>query len=68
MRSTLVDSLTTQFEREMRRSTQRLEETVAPFTRFVRAEEEKLLAQRERLAEIESQIAGMQAILGDNAA
>ena len=68
LRSTLVDSLTTQFEREMRRSTQRLEETVAPFTRFVRAEEEKLLAQRERLAEIESQIAGMQAILGDNAA
>jgi small GTP-binding protein len=67
LRSTLVDSLTTQFEREMRRSTQRLEETIAPFTRFVRAEEEKLLEQRERLVEIESQIAGLQTILGDDA-
>jgi small GTP-binding protein len=68
LRTTLVDSLTTQFEREMRRSTQRLEETIAPFTRFVRAEEEKLLAQQASLQEIETQIDGLQAILGDNAA
>ena len=68
LRSTLVDSLTTQFEREMRRSTQRLEETIAPFTRFVRAEEEKLLEQREVLQGIESQIAGLQRILGDDTA
>jgi small GTP-binding protein len=68
LRTNLMDSLTTQFEREMRRSTQRLEETISPFTRFVRAEEEKLLQQQERLLEIESQIIGLQANLdGDSA-
>ena len=44
------------------------EDTIAPFTRFVRAEEEKLVEQRDRLVGIESQIAGLQAILGDDAA
>jgi small GTP-binding protein len=68
LRTTLMDSLTTQFEREMRRSTQRLEETIAPFTRFVRAEEEKLLEQRERLLQIDSQITGLQDILGGDTA
>jgi small GTP-binding protein len=68
LRTTLMDSLTTQFDREMRRSTQRLEETIAPFTRFVRAEEEKLLEQRERLLIIDSQITGLQDILGSDTA
>ncbi|MFL7837539.1 MAG: dynamin family protein [Candidatus Promineifilaceae bacterium] len=68
LRTTLMDNLTRQFEREMQRSTQRLEDTIAPFTRFVRAEEEKLLEQRGRLLEIESQISGLQTILDDEAA
>ncbi len=68
LRTTLVSSLTTQFEREMRRSTERLEETISPFTRFVRAEEEKLLEQQTRLLEIESGIASLQANLSDEAA
>ena len=63
LRTTLVDSLTSQFEREMRRNTQRIEDTIAPFTRFVRAEEEKLTAQQDQLAELESQISGLQTIL-----
>ena len=68
LRTTLMDSLTTQFEREMRRSTQRLEETIAPFTRFVRAEEEKLQDQQARLMEIESEMSGLQAILNTSGA
>jgi hypothetical protein len=68
LRETLMDSLTTQFEREMRRSTQRLEETIAPFARFVRAEEAKLTEQQAQLLDIESQISGLQAILGSEAA
>jgi small GTP-binding protein len=63
LRTKLVGSLTTQFEREMRRSTQRIEDTIAPFTRFVRAEEEKLAAQKNQLLEFESQIGGLQKIL-----
>jgi hypothetical protein len=34
--------MTTQFEREMERSLHRLEEAIAPYTRFVRAERDKL--------------------------
>ena len=52
----------------MRRSTERLEDTISPFTRFVRAEEEKLLEQQTRLLEIESGIASLQANLSDEAA
>ncbi len=68
LRLRLMDSLTTQFDREMRRSTQRLEDTIAPFTRFVRAEEEKLAHQREQLVELEGQIGGLQAILKQKSA
>ena len=65
LRSKLVDSLSAQFDREMRRSTARLEETIAPFTRFVRAEEAKLLAHQEQLGVIQSQMNGLQAMLDD---
>ncbi len=63
LRTKLVGSLSQQFDREMRRSTRRIEETIAPFTRFVRAEEEKLRKQQEQMLEIESQISGLQTIL-----
>jgi small GTP-binding protein len=63
LRTTLVSSLTAQFEREMRRSTQRIEETIAPFTRFVRAEGEKLTQQKDQLQALEGQISGLQTIL-----
>ncbi|MDX1414048.1 MAG: dynamin family protein [Candidatus Promineifilaceae bacterium] len=65
LRTRLVDSLTKQFEREMRRSTGRIEDTIAPFTRFIRAEEEKLALQQDQLQELEGQIGGLQQILTD---
>ncbi|HEX6385872.1 MAG TPA: hypothetical protein VF177_14475, partial [Anaerolineae bacterium] len=55
--------LTEQFEREMRRGSQRIEDTIAPFTRFVRAESDKITAQREALVELEAHIVGLQAQL-----
>jgi hypothetical protein len=67
LRTTLVGSLTTQFEKEMRRSTRRIEDTIAPFTRFVRAEEEKLSGQSAQLADIGTQINGLQTILNKEA-
>ncbi|MCP4422031.1 MAG: dynamin, partial [Chloroflexi bacterium] len=63
LRLTLVGSLTEQFTREMSRGAQRIEGTIAPFTRFVRAENDKISAQRDGLVELEAHISGLQAQL-----
>jgi small GTP-binding protein len=42
MKGRLMATMTAQFEREMERSLHRLEEAIAPYTRFVRAEQGKL--------------------------
>jgi small GTP-binding protein len=63
MRQQLVTSLSEQFDREMRRGAQRIEDTIAPFTRFVRAENDKLTGQQTQLIELEAHIIGLQAQL-----
>lgn len=63
LRRTLMSGLTEQFDREMRRGTQRIEDTVAPFARFVRAENDKLTDRREQLVELEAHVVGLQAQL-----
>lgn len=63
LRQKLVSGLTEQFNREMRRGTHRIEDTVAPFGRFVRAERDKISAQRDELEELEAHIIGLQAQL-----
>jgi small GTP-binding protein len=63
LRRMLMTSLSEQFDREMRRGTQRIEDTVAPFGRFVRAENDKIKAQREELTELEAHVIGLQAQL-----
>jgi hypothetical protein len=60
LRQELMSSLREQFEREMRRSTQRVEDTIAPFARFVRAEKDKLEARDAELRELEAHITGLQ--------
>ena len=47
----------------MRRGAQRIEDTIAPFTRFVRAENDKLSSQKEELTEIEAHISSIQSQL-----
>ncbi len=42
LRTDLAQALRTPFEQEMRRSVQRINEAIAPYTRFVRSEREKL--------------------------
>lgn len=59
LRQRLTRNLTDQFEREMRRSAQRVEDTVAPFDRFVRAERERLESQQDALVELEAHINGL---------
>jgi small GTP-binding protein len=63
LRQRLMSSLTEQFNREMRRSAQRIEDTVAPFGRFVRSEREKLERQQETLTELEAHIIGLRSQL-----
>ncbi len=63
LRNRLMDNLTEQFDREMRRSSQRIEDVLAPFTRFVRSEQDKIGAQHTELVELEAHIMGLLAQL-----
>jgi small GTP-binding protein len=56
LRQRLMSGLTEQFDREMRRSVQHIEDTIAPFARFVRAERGKIEKRQERLVELEAEI------------
>jgi small GTP-binding protein len=49
LRRRLLEILTTEFDREVERSVHRIEEAVGPYTRFVRAEREKLEGLRDAL-------------------
>ena len=68
LRQTLMRDLTDQFDREMRRSTQRIEDVIAPYARFVRAERDKLESQQATLSEVNERIAGLRYQLQDETA
>jgi hypothetical protein len=57
LRERLMGALTTQFERELARSRQRFEEAMAPYTRFVRAEHERLSSLGAELATLDADLA-----------
>lgn len=63
LRRRLMHNLTEQFDREMRRSSQRIEDVIAPFGRFVRAEQDKIGAQHKSMVELEAHIVGLLAQL-----
>ncbi|MGQ9627994.1 MAG: dynamin family protein [Anaerolineae bacterium] len=52
LRRRLMESLTTQFDRELERSLRRINEAISPYTRFVRAERDKLERTKQKLQEI----------------
>ena len=52
MRTELMATLTAQFDREIERSLRRIDESVAPYTRFIRAERSRLHDSREELGRI----------------
>jgi small GTP-binding protein len=60
LRLDLVANLREQFDREMRRSVQRIEDIVSPFSRFVRSERAKIEEQRHTLIEQEAHLLGLQ--------
>lgn len=51
LRTNLVNSLTTQFEKELNSSLQRIDDAIAPYTRFIRAERAKLEDSKSELTE-----------------
>jgi methyl-accepting chemotaxis protein len=54
LRQQLIGSLRSQFEREIERSLQHINEAISPYTRFVRAERAKLLEMQSGLENIQS--------------
>lgn len=60
MRQQLVAALTTQFDREVERSVTRLRDAVAPYTRFVAAEQLRLATTRDALRAAQGELGGLQ--------
>jgi len=61
LRTGLMAALNGHFENEAERGRQRLDETIAPYTRFVRAESERLAEQRNRLEALSDRVNEMTA-------
>lgn len=59
LRERLVTNLEQQFDREMRRSTQRIEDTIAPFDRFVRSERDRLTRRQTSLQSLSGEISDL---------
>jgi small GTP-binding protein len=59
LRTQLSDSLRGQFEREIKNSLERIQEAIAPYTRFVRAEREKSEEMGKRLKDLGLEIEGL---------
>jgi len=54
MRQQIISGMSDQFQTELARSVQRIREAIAPYTRFVRAEREKLSQMQTELVQVES--------------
>jgi predicted nuclease with TOPRIM domain len=59
VRTRLSDALRRQFAEQIARGTERLDDTVAPYSRFVRLETEKLRETEERLEDLSGQLAAL---------
>jgi small GTP-binding protein len=57
LRTQLLTALTTQFEREIARSLSRIDDAVAPYTRFVRAERDQLTRTRDEIQTLADELA-----------
>jgi small GTP-binding protein len=61
LRRELMAALTTHFDREAERGQKRLAETIAPYTRFVRSESERLADERDQLGKLTERVGEMTA-------
>lgn len=56
LRARLHDAMNEQFRKELNSSTNRVQDAIAPYTRFVRAEQEKTTAMKDRIAHLRSEL------------
>lgn len=56
VRTQLIQTLRSQFEKEINHSIERIQEAIAPYTRFVRAEREKLLEMEKQYRQLKLEI------------
>ena len=56
VRTQLIQTLRAQFEKEINHSVERIEEAIAPYTRFVRAEREKMLEMERKCKHLKLEI------------
>ena len=61
LRSELMSALTTHFEKEADRGRHRLDDTIAPYTRFVRSESDRLARERDELGSLSDRVSEMTA-------
>jgi small GTP-binding protein len=61
LRETLSRALRAQFQREVQHSTERLNEGIAPYSRFVRAEQQSLGTVRDTLTDVQARLAELEA-------
>jgi septal ring factor EnvC (AmiA/AmiB activator) len=54
LRTGITQSLRTEFEKEIKRSLQNIQEAIAPYTRFIRAERDKLLEAQTQLKHLQT--------------
>ena len=66
MRTQLISALTAQFEKEVQKSVRRVEDALAPYTRFIKAEHEKLEQSRGKLKQLQSDLAAQSSALSNN--
>ena len=61
LRRELMAALSAHFDREAERGKKRLAETIAPYTRFVRSESERLAGERDQLGDLSDRVGEMTA-------
>jgi hypothetical protein len=61
LRTELMDNLTGQFDHELDRSVRRIDEAIAPYTRFVRAERTRLAESQTELSALRDSLTALRA-------
>jgi hypothetical protein len=56
VRTQLIQTLRSQFEKEINHSIERIQEAIAPYTRFIRAERGKMLEMESKFKELKLEI------------
>jgi small GTP-binding protein len=64
MRRQLITALTAQFEKEVQSGVRRVEDALAPYTRFVKGEQEKIGQARDRFGQLEVELSAQAENLG----